>query len=71
MYAILIVVCLLSSAGQCVSLIEDPPTYYETSEECQEKMIIQSDILIKQLEGDKEQGQLSGKCVYVPGIKST
>lgn len=71
MYAIILVVCLLSTAGQCVSLVEDPEKYYETSEECQEKMIDLADVVVKHLEEAKEQGQLSGKCVHVPGIKST
>ena len=71
MYAIILVICLLSVSGQCQSFVEDPEKYYETTEECQEKMIELSAVVIKYLEDSKEQGQLSGKCVHVPGIKST
>lgn len=69
MYAIIIVVCLLSLNGECIPYVEDPPKYYETTEECQKQMVTHANDLIKALEEAKEQGQMTGKCVYISSIR--
>ena len=69
MYAIVIIVCLLSIGGKCIPLAEEPPKYYETNEECHEQMLISATKAIEQLKDTEEQGQLQGLCVYVPEVK--
>lgn len=71
MYTIILVVCLLSLENKCIALREEPPQYYETTTECEKQMGVRANDLAKALQEAKEQGQMTGKCVYVSGIKPT
>jgi hypothetical protein len=70
MYGFIIVVCLITSPDQCIFLVEDPPLYYSTNEECQKNMIDKSINLREQVLKNKET-VLSGQCIYFPKIKAT
>jgi len=69
MYAIILVVCLVSLEGKCISYTEAPPRYYETLAQCQNQMVVSASVLLKALEENKEQGQMTGTCVYIAGVK--
>jgi hypothetical protein len=70
MYGFIIVVCLIALQDQCIFLVEDPPLYYSTNEECQINMINKSINLREQVPNNKET-VLSGQCIYFPNIKAT
>ena len=71
MYAIILVVCLVSLEGKCMPFTEDPPQYYETAAQCEKQMVVRAAAVLKALEEAKEQGRMTGKCVYVSGINPT
>jgi hypothetical protein len=71
MYAVVLIVCLASLQGQCVEVVEDPVVYFHTQEECETALVKVAEKLITILEERKEQGQIGGVCVDVPGIKGT
>ena len=70
MYAFIIIVCLLAAPDKCISLVEDPPLYYETNEECEKNMVSKSLNLREQVSKNKET-ELIGKCVHFPKIIAT
>lgn len=69
MYAIILVVCLASLENRCVAYTEDPPRYYETLEQCQNQMAIRAQEALVVLEARKQQGHMTGKCIYVDNVK--
>ena len=71
MYAFALVVCLLTDPSKCSTLVEDPPLYYETVDECNRNMIIKAAVLIKELSANNILVKLDGQCIRFPGIKST
>ena len=69
MYAFILAICLITAPDQCVSLVEDPPLYYETLEECEKNMVAKSTNLAEMVLKDKAT-ELYGRCVHYPSIKS-
>jgi len=69
MYALILVVCLISLNGKCIPYTEDPPKYYETISQCEKQLVIRANDLIKALEESKEQGQMTGKCIYISDVR--
>ena len=70
MYGFILAICLIAAPDQCVSLVEDPPLYYETVEECEKNMIAKSINLAELVSKDTET-KLYGRCVHFPKIKAT
>ena len=70
MYAFIILVCLITIPDKCITIIEDPPLYYETVEECEKNMISKSTNLREQVSKNKEV-EMFGQCIHFPNIKAT
>jgi hypothetical protein len=70
MYGFILAICLIIAPDQCVTLVEDPPLYYETAEECEKNMVAKSINLAEMVLKDKTT-ELYGRCVHYPNIKAT
>lgn len=71
MYFFIILVCLQSNEGQCVPLVEDPPTHYESIEKCESNMMSIGTLIAKDLKEDKEVGKVTGQCFLDESVKAT
>lgn len=71
MYIILIALCLETNGNYCYPIREKPIVYYETKEQCVERMkqIATKELLDHLLQSTTEKGDLVGRCLYFPNKK--
>lgn len=62
MYFFVLLVCL-QGEPQCVPMVEDPPVFYETIEECEKSLQENGQMISDMLTKDNMSGVLTGQCM--------
>lgn len=62
MYFFVLLVCL-QGEPQCVPMVEDPPVFYETIEECEQSLQKNGKMIADMFTEDNINGILTGQCM--------
>jgi len=68
MYFFVLLVCL-QGEPQCVPLLQDPPVFYESEQECKLHMMNSGQLIAKDLSDDGQVGRISGECFKDETVK--